>query len=70
MVIVGLFLHNAKVECGFDNPCQNQKNCKKKESEDYFYHFIKKRDIEFNKGENTNIFAYSLQINYLCTLNY
>lgn len=43
MVIVGLFLHNAKVECGFDNPCQNQKNCKKKESEDYFYHFIKKK---------------------------
>lgn len=30
MVIVGLFLHDAKVECGFDNPCQNQKKLQKK----------------------------------------
>lgn len=30
MVIVGLFLHEAKVECGFDNPCQNQKKLQKK----------------------------------------
>ena len=42
MVIVGLFLHDANVECGFDNPCQNQKKLQKNESEDYFYHFIKK----------------------------
>lgn len=33
MVIVGLFLHDAKVECGFDNPCQNQKKTAKKMSQ-------------------------------------